>query len=216
MKPEDLIAICRKAKDIGAVKHEDYADYIVVMSRNKKDGDRWVPVENAYMAVDGRLAMANADHRAQAKKLDIVTEVIVDDADRLTVRATVVSELYGTRVGMATSRKKNGAAVEREFPLEIAETSAIRRALGEMGYGLLPGTGLSSAEDMLRAGVDAAGDNGKSAKKGSATAKPDIKTCPLPNVPMRQYNGKTGPFFAHKVGSDWCHGKAPADKKEAA
>ena len=69
----------------------------------------------------------------------------------LVVTVTVTSEVYGTRHGIATSRRAGGSTAESEFPWEVAETSAIGRALTAMGYGLLPGAGLASAEDMLRA-----------------------------------------------------------------
>jgi hypothetical protein len=59
--------------------------------------------------------------------------------------------LYGIRSGIATSYRVGGSPIESQHPWEIAETSAIGRALAAMGYGLLPGSGLASAEDMERA-----------------------------------------------------------------
>ncbi len=166
MTREELLALCRRARDLGAVKHEDYVDYVVVLeSRNRVD-DEWQPVENAYMAVDGKLAMANEDHRKQGKRLDFAEpKILIDNDDQLTLEVTATSEIYGTRHGIATSRKKAGTFAEREFPWEVAETSAIGRALGSMGYGLLPGAGLASAEDMIRVSTPTttsyAKDNGR-------------------------------------------------------
>lgn len=154
MTREELIGLCRKARDVGAVKHEDFLDYIVVLESRRKVNDEWQSVEHAYMSVDGKLAMANEDHRKQSKKLVFAEpKILLDNTDQLTLQVTITSEIYGTRHGIATSRKKGGAAAEREFPWEVAETSAIGRALSTMGYGLLPGAGLASAEDMLRAGA---------------------------------------------------------------
>ena len=224
MKPDEILTLCRKARDVGTVKHEDYADHIVVMSRNKKrDDGTWEKVETAYMAVDGRLAMANEDHRKQGKRLDLVSEVLVDTADSLTVRVTATSEIYGVRTGTATSRRKTGAPVEREFPYEVAETSAIGRALGAMGYGLLPGTGLTSAEDMLFRVGDGSGASKKAKSAATAAApKPEIKTCPVHQVPMRQFPRKDGKgtYFAHQDAGKWCYGKSqpaavPTDEKAA-
>jgi len=62
----------------------------------------------------------------------------------------IVSSIYGTRYGIATSWKKGGAPIEGQHPWEVAETSAVGRALGMFGYGVLPGTGLTHAEDMQR------------------------------------------------------------------
>jgi hypothetical protein len=83
---------------------------------------------------------------------------------------TVTSEVYGTRHGIATSRKKGGANAEREFPWEVAETSAIGRALAAMGYGLIPGAGLASAEDMLRASATVAAERGTTRRASLMTA----------------------------------------------
>lgn len=151
MKREDLINLCRKARDVGKVRHEDFVDYVIGLEKKRRIGDEWVTSETAYMSVDGKLAMANEDHRLQGKRLDFEDPIVLYNNDeQLTLMVTVVSEIYGRRHGIATSRKIGGSPVEREFPWEVAETSAIGRALSAMGYGLLPGAGLASAEDMER------------------------------------------------------------------
>jgi len=152
MTREELLAVCRKAPPIGQVKHEDFIDYIVVLREWKKVEGEWRQVESAYMAVDGKIAMASLDHRLQNKRLDFeAPQVLVNNDEELTLAVFVVSELYGRRHGIATSRKKTGSLAEQSNPWEVAETSAIGRALSTMGYGLLPGAGLASAEDMVRA-----------------------------------------------------------------
>ena len=124
-----------------------------------------------YMSVDGRLAMANADHRGQGKRMAFENPVIlVDNDEQLTLMVTVDSEIYGRRHGIATSRKADAAPLEMQHPWEIAETSAMGRALAAMGYGLLPGSGLASAEDMLR--------QENAAERGNARA-------PAPAAPAR-------------------------------
>ncbi|MBC7259403.1 MAG: hypothetical protein H5T65_09150 [Chloroflexi bacterium] len=151
MKREELLALCKKARDVGKVRHEDFVDYVIGLEKKRRIGDEWVTSETAYMSVDGKLAMANEDHRLQGKRLDFEDPVVLFNSDeQLTLMVTVVSEIYGRRHGIATSRKVGGSPVEREFPWEVAETSAIGRALSAMGYGLLPGAGLASAEDMER------------------------------------------------------------------
>jgi hypothetical protein len=152
MKREDIIALCRKARDVGKVRHEDYCDFVLALEKRRRSGDEWTSSESAYMSVDGKLAMANEDHRLQGKRLDFETPVVlVNNEDQLTLMVVIVSEMYGRRHGIATSRKNGYSPVERQFPWEVAETSAIGRALASMGYGLLPGAGLASAEDMVRA-----------------------------------------------------------------
>src|SRR5574341_1569245 len=147
MTREEILALCNKAHDVGSVKHVDFADYIVVLESRRRVEDEWQPVEHAYMQVEGKLAMANEDHRKQGKLLDFAEpKVLIDNAEQLTLQVNLNSEIYGVRHGIATSRKKSGTNAEREFPWEVAETSAIGRALAAMGYGLLPGSGLRSEE----------------------------------------------------------------------
>jgi hypothetical protein len=152
MTRDEILALCRKAPAVGQVKHEDFADYVVVIAQSKHVGDEWITVESAYMTVEGKIAMANADHRLQGKRLDFENpQVLVDNDEQLTLLVTVTSELYGRRHGVATSRKRDGTPAEQNFPWEVAETSGIGRALSAMGYGLLPGAGLASADDIMRA-----------------------------------------------------------------
>ncbi len=170
MTREEIVSLCRKARDVGAVKHEEFVDYILVLETRRKIKDEWQNVEHAYMAVDGKLAMANEDHRKQGKKLNFAEpKILLDNAEQLTLQVTVTSEIYGVRHGIATSRKKGGSSAEREFPWEVAETSAIGRALAAMGYGLLPGAGLASAEDMMRAGASS-GEREPPRRPGSASS----------------------------------------------
>lgn len=151
MTREELVARCRNTPDVGEVKHEEFVDYITLIERRRRTGQGWATEEAPYMSVDGRLAMANADHRRQGKKLIFENPVVLADTpEQLTLMVIIVSEVYGHRHGIATSRKVDGAQIEMQHPWEIAETSAMGRALAAMGYGLLPGTGLASAEDMIR------------------------------------------------------------------
>ncbi len=171
MTREELLALCRRARDVGSVKHEDFVDYVVVLESRRKVDDEWQTSEHAYMAVDGKLAMANEDHRKQGKRLDFAEpKILLDNPEQLTLQVTVTSEVYGTRHGIATSRKKGGTHAEREYPWEVAETSAMGRALAAMGYGLIPGAGLASAEDMLRASTAAPAERGASRRAPLMTA----------------------------------------------
>ncbi|RME48915.1 MAG: hypothetical protein D6791_02195 [Chloroflexi bacterium] len=152
MTRDEILALCRKAPDVGQVKHEDFIDYIVAVEQRRQVNGEWQTVERAYMTVDGKLAMANLDHRLQGKRLEFQDPIIlVDDEEQVTLLVTIDSEIYGRRHGIATGRRVSGSQIEQEHPWEVAETSAIGRALTAMGYGLLPGAGLSSAEDVLRA-----------------------------------------------------------------
>jgi hypothetical protein len=199
MTREEILALCNKAHDVGSVKHVDFADYVVVLESRRKAGDKWQTVEHAYLAVDGKVAMANDDHRKQGKRLDFAEpKVLIDNAEQLTLQVTVTSEIYGTRHGIATSRKKNGTNAERDFPWEVGETSAIGRALAAMGYGLLPGAGLASAEDMLRAQTA----NGQANANGNGNGS-GARFCSIHQAALEPH----GKGWAHRLKSGaWCYG----------
>jgi hypothetical protein len=191
MTREEVLNVCRRARDVGAVKHEEFADYVVVLQQRRRVDDEWTTVEAPYMAVDGKLAMANEDHRRQGKRLDFGTpQVLVDDAEQLTLLVTVTSEIYGVRHGIATSRRVGGTEVEREFPWEVAETSAIGRALGAYGYGLFPGSGLASAEDMMRA-TDRS-ESTRAAVADRERKQPEQPLRPLHQTPREAREGGDG------------------------
>lgn len=152
MTRDEILTLCRKAPDVGMVKHEDFADYVIGVEERRQVAGEWQAVERAYMTVDGKLAMANLDHRLQGKRLDFQDPIVLmEDEEQVTLLVTIDSEVYGRRHGIATGRRVGGSRIEQAHPWEVAETSAIGRALTAMGYGLLPGAGLSSAEDVLRA-----------------------------------------------------------------
>ena len=212
MTREEILALCNKAPDVGSVKHADFADYIVVLESRRKVNDEWQTIEHAYLAVDGKVTMANADHRKQGKRLDFAEpKVLIDNVEQLTLQITVTSEIYGRRHGIATSRRKRGTNAEREFPWEVAETSAIGRALAAIGYGLLPGAGLASAEDVMRSSSAATNPNGNG-KGGHPSTHPAAQRaavagaffCTVHQTSLQQH----AKGWAHQLKSgSWCFGR---------
>lgn len=120
---------------------------------------------NPYMRVDGRVAMARDEHRELGKRLDILKPVFDMVFDIPTCQVTVFSEIFGTATGTAKV-SIGGRGVDQTNPLENAETSAVGRALGFMGYGLLGG-GIASAEEVEQA-IQEQGPAPKSTKVAEA------------------------------------------------
>lgn len=90
-----------------------------------------------YVTVAGRVEEA---HKAN-KTISITTEII--PADVVLFKATVVTE-KGTFTGYSAANPNK--PIEKQSPYEVAESSAIGRALGFAGYALTDG--IAAAEEM--------------------------------------------------------------------
>ncbi len=95
-----------------------------------------------YVTVAERVAQM---HDAGDKEVLISTEIVRDTETSISVKATVTCAA-GTFSGHATSRYEAGG-IEGQSPLEVAETSAIGRALGFAGYGSVEG--IASADEVI-------------------------------------------------------------------
>jgi hypothetical protein len=164
MPQEQIDALIRQARDnarrlmLDALQKTDprYRSFIVPIGQWKKvgesgDRDIKVYVELPYMSVDGRVLMAIDEHMAQQKKLIIGSTEFKDDpvSGQKLCQVTVKAELRGEATGTARLFIGGGGA-NRDNPVETAETSAIGRALGFLGYGCF-GTGIASADEMITA-----------------------------------------------------------------
>jgi hypothetical protein len=98
--------------------------------------------KNDYVQVSGRVLIAHEDN---PDNLAIITEVTFEDDEKIRVKATVITR-KGSFTGHAESYKKAGSPQEKKSPLEVAETSAIGRALGFAGYAIEGG--IASADEV--------------------------------------------------------------------
>jgi hypothetical protein len=132
-----------------------YRGFLTFIRQNKRvGGSRQQPlyatIRLPYMRVDGRVKMALDEHRRESATFVIQTQFETDPlSEQLLCRATVTSALLGSVTAHARVFL-NGAGVDATNPMENAETSAVGRALGFLGYGLY-GTGIASAEEVLLA-----------------------------------------------------------------
>lgn len=140
-------------------------------------GQTYLTVALPYVQVDGRVAWFVAEHKAAEKKFAIHTYVegmqilagmlrdtpnanpaelrkTIPDSLFDIMTAVVTSELYGNSVGSAKINWK-GTGVDSTNPYENAQTSAVGRALGFLGFGLV-GTGIASAEEVKEAKAEQA------------------------------------------------------------
>jgi hypothetical protein len=162
MPQEQIEAIIRQARDnarrlmLDALQKTDpkYRSFIVPIGQWRKvgesgDRDIKVYVELPYMSVDGRVMIAIDEHMAEGKRLILGAAEFKDDpvSGQKLCQVTVKAELRGEATGTARLFIGGGGA-NRDNPVETAETSAIGRALGFLGYGCF-GTGIASADEMI-------------------------------------------------------------------
>ena len=79
------------------------------------------------------------------KKISITTEII-QHTPNVVMRATVTTE-KGVFTG--TSWANPTKSIEKSSPYEVAETSAVGRALGFAGYGII--SSIASSDEIIKA-----------------------------------------------------------------
>jgi len=144
-----------------------YHDFLIMLPQSVKLSDRsfeitpeqqmlgiysyergtYVSIEKPYVTVDGRICMARDEHREAGKQLSILPAKYEVINDVTVVSVTIESEIHGSVTG--TIEVGSNGAVDRYNPIANAQTSAIGRALGFMGYGVV-GTGIIASSDEIQ------------------------------------------------------------------
>lgn len=175
-----------------------------------------------YLTVAGRLQLLQED----VKTYRIDTEVLSHNP--VVVKAMLLiydgHEIVKTTTGISAANPSK--AIEKMTPYEVAETSAVGRALGFAGYGLIDQ--VASADEMVKATtqekplttshVAMMSDKDKAdideSVDGSGEPLPwEEKFCPMhPDARMMKKEGKYGEFWTHGEqlpDGTWrnCHGK---------
>lgn len=95
-----------------------------------------------YMTVARRVELA----REQEALESVETEVLSHDPVVIKAKVTIKGRTF---TGISSVNPESGKTIERENPYEVAETSAVGRALGFAGFGLLES--IASADEVARA-----------------------------------------------------------------
>src|SRR5215212_6198282 len=131
-----------------------------------------------YVTVEGRVKEA---HQA-SKALSILTEVL-PISDKIVIKATVVTE-KGTFTGISAANEAK--TIEKQSPYEVAETSAVGRALGFAGYGII--NGIATADEIAKTQVQGSlgGSSGPTIPAGQQPKAATQHFCQLHNTALKE------------------------------
>lgn len=150
----------------------------------------------SYVTVAERLTKAHQE----LDKIDITTEVLIHDP--VVIKATVVTK-KGTFTGISAANANK--QIEKETPYEVAESSAVGRALAFAGYETTDG--IASAEEMRKVSSPSPAT---ATKPVNAIDDGLTANCRVHGDPMVQkISERTGNYYwSHRMpNGDICFGK---------
>lgn len=177
----ELLATLPPVWGVNTVDFADYVQVLPQrkkISVPREDGqqgviEKYLNCYTVYMSVAGRIAMLNAAAKefgwAVEFRPEMGTQVpgfldMGDNSGRIIYREYVVIEeiledpqgerstcLLGSKPGMAWVPHQGGKQAAGSNPYEKVETAARGRALAAWGFGVLPGSGVASVEEVLGA-----------------------------------------------------------------
>lgn len=161
-----------------------------------------------YVTVDTRVKEAHKD----CKTISITTEVL-PISDKIVIKATVTT-MKGTFTGISAANPSK--MIEKISPYEVAETSAVGRALGFAGYGVV--NGIATADEIAKSQLQGSlGGSSESKASDKKEEKIDGKqVCPIHNTKMFHgvndtyyHSAKLNELFKFdpKGAKYWCQGK---------
>jgi hypothetical protein len=163
----------------------------------------------AYMDVAHRLLWLNAD----VERYDISTEYLALDEQRVIARATVT--LYAEDGSVRRRAIGHGSSSKATVPsfvrvLEKAETAAVGRALGMLGYGTQYAQEFDDADD------DHLADSPAPGRTAQAAAPPTTAAPSAGTGGARAVGGTRGPLSADQAAAWAATGEPPSATETAA
>lgn len=168
--PDDteVITLLATLPDIWGIKYTNYAEYVIPLPANTKvkvprpkDGggtvqvEEWHEVVTLYFSVAGRLKMLTDAQILNGWRVDIDPEPTVMGPPgfltELGAEGPLIYRSYITiwdREDRLLGRRSGQASGRGDRPNEKAETAANGRAAAAWGFGVIPGSGIASIEEM--------------------------------------------------------------------
>lgn len=136
------------------INMDDYIGYVVSISQTMgRDSDKKT-VWRLYTTVSGKIAILHDCHMVNGELVSWQEQISLDYRNGMViVQGTLVSPLYGTRFEVGTGVVGDGSrGADKTNPVENAMTSWRGRAASALcGAGVLPYTGIASAEEVRTA-----------------------------------------------------------------
>lgn len=95
-----------------------------------------------YMTVARRVELARQENALEG----VETEILSHNPVVVRAKVTVKGKIF---TGISSVNQDSGKLIEKQNPYEVAETSAVGRALGFAGFGLVES--IASADEMVKA-----------------------------------------------------------------
>jgi hypothetical protein len=204
----DLLATLPPVWGVKTVDYADYVQGLPstkkVKIKQERDGrtikvDEYVDIVTIYMSVSGRVKMLEAAAEQNNWVVDFEPEPVtptgipgfLQNDQRIVYREYVVIDRFvesdqgttvrrlGRKPGTAWVPSTGGSQAAGSNPYEKVETSARGRALAAWGFGVLPGSGIASLEEMQgiggnRAGIEAEGQTAGQAQPPARKSRGDL------------------------------------------
>lgn len=154
-----------------------------------------------YVQVKDRVNYFNETY-----KLGKIETKLISHADGLFIVKAIVTPDPSTPnryfTGLSQASKSDTGTANKSAPLEVAETSAVGRALGFMGIGVIDG--IASADEVVKATGQITREPVQNAIDTGLESK-----CLIHDAPMVQkVSAKTGnPYWSHQTTDGLCFGK---------
>lgn len=166
-----VVELLATLPEVWGQKPVDYADYVQVLAQERRvrqpipsnpsqSAEVHVLTHALYMTVAGRLKMLQAAQEELGWEVEVTPERktptkipgYLSIETRLVFRTYVSiregSRSLGSRFGTSWFPIDGDRSVAAKSPYEKVETSALGRALGAWGFGVLPGSGIASFEEV--------------------------------------------------------------------
>lgn len=135
-----------------------------------------------YMTVARRVELAQENRALEG----VETDVLNHDPVVIKAKVTIKGEVY---TGISSVSLDSSKSIEKQNPYEVAETSAVGRALGFAGYGLIES--IASADEMIMAAHRMRNPQMKQLASPAKVVDVNTATCEVCGLPATERKGTT-------------------------